>query len=151
MKNSNFASRKFQFKLQIIPKRWNKLNIFEMISEQIKFCETCVPSYCPPCCKSRKFDTGTLFLNCERLKHNGLLQTIFSASSRTDGPIIVVLQVYKTTVSVVNARRMKTVLLDDQSIGVTSQKFRIPSSVTVCKRYSRSNKSTSVIEMEAPS
>lgn len=39
---------------------------------EFQFCESCVPSYCSPHCYSRKIPTGTLFLNCERLKHNGL-------------------------------------------------------------------------------
>ncbi|KAG4080285.1 hypothetical protein HA402_010777 [Bradysia odoriphaga] len=43
-----------------------------MSLEQIVFCESCVPSYCAPYCRSKKIPTGTLYLNCERLKHNGL-------------------------------------------------------------------------------
>lgn len=39
---------------------------------QFQFCDSCVPSYCPPYCGSEKISTGTLYLNCERLKHNGL-------------------------------------------------------------------------------
>lgn len=43
-----------------------------MSLEHLQFCESCLPSYCPPDCGSRKISTGTLFLNCERLKNNGL-------------------------------------------------------------------------------
>lgn len=37
-----------------------------------QFCDSCVPSYCPPYCNREKISSGTLYLNCERLKHNGL-------------------------------------------------------------------------------
>lgn len=43
-----------------------------MSLEQYQFCVSCVPSYCPPYCSSQKISSGTIFLNCERLKHNGL-------------------------------------------------------------------------------
>lgn len=37
-----------------------------------QFCESCLPSYCSPHCNREKIPTGTLFLNCERFKNNGL-------------------------------------------------------------------------------
>lgn len=39
---------------------------------QYQFCESCVPSYCPPYCTGPKIPSGSLYLNCEKLKHNGL-------------------------------------------------------------------------------
>lgn len=43
-----------------------------MSLEPYQFCESCVPSYCPIWCRSQKIPSGSIYLNCERLKHNGL-------------------------------------------------------------------------------